>query len=66
MSTLLRIVILVAGGWMAFIGGWAVAIHRSKSTPELQQINLWTGLTLFAGGVGLLATGLLRSTDEPG
>ena len=60
MYTVLNIIAVVAGVVMGFIGAWGLVTAGGASTPELQEDQLWIGIALFAGGIGLLAVGLAR------
>lgn len=60
MSRVLTIVSILAGIWTGFIGSWGLATYTSRSTPELQEMQMWLALALVSGGIGLIAAGVAR------
>ncbi len=55
MSKVLNIIIGVIVVWVIFQGIYNIAAHGGGSTAELQQAQLWMGITTLSIAIGLLA-----------
>ena len=60
MYSALGVIVILGGAAMAFIGAYGLFTYTEATTSELQEDQMWISIALLAGGLGLLAQGLMR------
>ena len=55
MSKVLNVIIGLVGVWVIYLGVYNIVNSGGGSTAELQEAQLWMGITTLSIAIGLLA-----------